>query len=264
MAIRGRRTPQQVATNFDLTFCQIWYDGEAVYASHPDHIREKRGVLQGDYVQSFINGNKFLQQRIRKYRLRGFTISIEANALVIDPSQDLANTCDLSSLKSPRKTSRRRADPVFQTIWKYTALLRFLTNSLKTYVDAKSIYLSDNVSKQLLEIPLEGGPTITSTARPSEEVATSLPVGITWLSFNTKYNVNFATTHMALASNNGYDTDDLYEEKNKYAIAVQWAQKIYGAELTGELAYGRAVNKLLEMHNFPSIFADIEKEIVLP
>ena len=46
MAVRNSRSPLDVVQNFDLTFCQIWYDGTNVFATHPDHIRTKKGYLQ--------------------------------------------------------------------------------------------------------------------------------------------------------------------------------------------------------------------------
>ena len=77
VSIRNRRTPVQVVTNFDLTFCQLWFDGETVYATHPDHIEQRRGQLQGDYVETYLAGNRFLRKRIEKYRERGFEITFD-------------------------------------------------------------------------------------------------------------------------------------------------------------------------------------------
>jgi len=77
VSIRNRRTPVQVVTNFDLTFCQLWFDGETVYATHPDHIEQRRGHLQGDYVETYLAGNRFLRKRIEKYRKRGFEITFD-------------------------------------------------------------------------------------------------------------------------------------------------------------------------------------------
>jgi len=79
MAVRNRRTPIQVAQNFDLTFCQTWFDGTHIYATHPNDIRTKKGTLQGDYVLLFIQGNKFLKHRLEKYGERGYTISMQLN-----------------------------------------------------------------------------------------------------------------------------------------------------------------------------------------
>lgn len=77
MIVRNRRTPLQVVNNFDLTFCQIWYDGEHVYASHPEDVRNKKGTLQGEYVPLYVQGNPFLRKRIKKYINRGYEIKLD-------------------------------------------------------------------------------------------------------------------------------------------------------------------------------------------
>ena len=87
MAVRKRTTPLQVVQNFDLTFCQVWYDGRDVYATHPDHIEQKSGELQGDYVPIYFSGNTFLHRRVRKYLGRGF--KIRANTAGVEATQDL-------------------------------------------------------------------------------------------------------------------------------------------------------------------------------
>jgi hypothetical protein len=84
MAVRNARSPLDVVQNFDLTFCQIWYDGEAVYATHPDHITNRSGELQNDYVDIYMTGNSFLHTRVRKYIERGFTIKIPSETRLKD------------------------------------------------------------------------------------------------------------------------------------------------------------------------------------
>ena len=77
MSLRKSTTPVKVCSNFDLTMCQVWFDGTTVFATHPDHIREKRGYLQNDYINTFIEGNQFLRRRLTKYKNRGFTIEYD-------------------------------------------------------------------------------------------------------------------------------------------------------------------------------------------
>jgi hypothetical protein len=73
-----------VVTNFDLTFCQVWYDGTAVYSDHKQDVLSKRGRLQPAYTQSlFHHFNQFIVDRISKYRQRGYQISYD------NPSQPL-------------------------------------------------------------------------------------------------------------------------------------------------------------------------------
>jgi len=77
MSVRKRRTPVEVCSNFDLTFCQVWFNGTTVFATHPEHIRQKAGFLQGDYIQALLSGNEFLKTRIKKYKRRGFKITYD-------------------------------------------------------------------------------------------------------------------------------------------------------------------------------------------
>lgn len=76
MIVHPNYSLYRIVTNFDLTFCQIWYDGENVRTSHAMDIKTKKGVLQKDYVNAYANGNEFLLHRVKKYQKRGFSISI--------------------------------------------------------------------------------------------------------------------------------------------------------------------------------------------
>jgi len=76
MTIRNSMTPVDVVKRFDLTFCQVWYDGEWVYTEYPEDIKSKIGYLRGDYMKPFLNNNKFLVARYEKYTNRGFTIKM--------------------------------------------------------------------------------------------------------------------------------------------------------------------------------------------
>ena len=62
MVVRNSQSPVDVVKNFDLTFCQVWYDGQKVYATHPLDVKNGTGYLCGDYVEPFLNNNKFLIQ----------------------------------------------------------------------------------------------------------------------------------------------------------------------------------------------------------
>jgi hypothetical protein len=61
---------------FDLTFCQVWYDGDKVYADYPEDVKNKIGSLEDSYTIPLLNMNKFLVERYEKYTNRGFTIKI--------------------------------------------------------------------------------------------------------------------------------------------------------------------------------------------
>jgi len=74
MIIKDDTSVESVVTNFDLTICQVWYDGISVRASHWDDITSKHGSLQPEYHKSYSSGNRFIHQRIKKYVRRGFEI----------------------------------------------------------------------------------------------------------------------------------------------------------------------------------------------
>lgn len=98
MAVRNARTPVDVVQNFDLTFCQVWYDGENVYATHPDHLKHKVGYLQGEYVKLFLRRNHFLRRRVNKYRSRGFTVALDPVALEKLVPSDLMDMYELTKI----------------------------------------------------------------------------------------------------------------------------------------------------------------------
>jgi hypothetical protein len=63
-------------SNFDLTFCEVWYNGINFYANYPSDVMGRIGSLKQDYVESLLSGNAFILKRIRKYRRRGYKINI--------------------------------------------------------------------------------------------------------------------------------------------------------------------------------------------
>lgn len=65
-----------VITNFDLSFCESWWDGDKVYSEDPDGIRLRNGRLKRNYWQAlFRDLNMFTIRRIKKYQKRGFHIT---------------------------------------------------------------------------------------------------------------------------------------------------------------------------------------------
>ena len=78
MIIPDDITLLSVVTNFDLTFCEIWYDGKTVQASDPAGILAKTGKLKKDYVEKLlVYLNHFTIKRLEKYVKKGFTISYD-------------------------------------------------------------------------------------------------------------------------------------------------------------------------------------------
>jgi hypothetical protein len=66
-----------VVTNFDLTFCQVWWDGKRIWSDNIEDIKTKTGSLNKDYINSYLSMNSFIVKRILKYKKRGFTINID-------------------------------------------------------------------------------------------------------------------------------------------------------------------------------------------
>lgn len=126
MCVRNKRGPLAVVNNFDLTFCQVWFDGEHVYASHPDHIREKKGYMQKDYCQKLLQGNRFLQARVMKYLRRGFQIIQSPGVNLDETFQSILeklqyyNECDdvMTGKTQTKEEGQRKFDnPDFQMNW---------------------------------------------------------------------------------------------------------------------------------------------------
>jgi hypothetical protein len=77
MTVRNCRKPEDVARNFDLTCCQVWYDGTNIYANYPEDVKNKTATITKDYAISYLSGNIFLQARSAKYITRGFKLKAE-------------------------------------------------------------------------------------------------------------------------------------------------------------------------------------------
>lgn len=66
---------ESIVTNFDLSFCETWWDGKSTFSSDPYGLRNKTGILKPAYRKSlFEKMNLFIVNRIIKYKNRGFTI----------------------------------------------------------------------------------------------------------------------------------------------------------------------------------------------
>lgn len=76
MELKQGILPLNVVSNFDLTFCQVWFDGEKFYATHSADVRSKKGKLNQDYLATFLAGNTFLKNRFKKYVEKGFSICV--------------------------------------------------------------------------------------------------------------------------------------------------------------------------------------------
>lgn len=67
-----------VVKNFDLTCCQVWWDGDKYDGTHIEITLNKEAFLRKSYVETFIRTfNYFTMNRLNKYTKRGFTIIYE-------------------------------------------------------------------------------------------------------------------------------------------------------------------------------------------
>jgi len=75
MAVRRCRTPLDVVSNFDLTVCQVLYNGKDIMATHLQHVLDKQANIKPDYFATLLQGNCFLRERMNKYIKKGFKIN---------------------------------------------------------------------------------------------------------------------------------------------------------------------------------------------
>ena len=115
VSVRNARNVTDVVQNFDLTICQVWYNGQHMYATHPQHILDMHGELQGDYIELYKTGNRFLRNRIEKYCSRGFTIDRGTRTSCKNAIQKAVNWL-LPSPPAPVMRSRPASYPVLQEV----------------------------------------------------------------------------------------------------------------------------------------------------
>ena len=106
---------ESVVTNFDLTFCEVWWDGFRVCSNNTADIKSKCGYLKSDYIPSYIFMNSFTINRIQKYKNRGFTINIDMT------NSHLLGTLTINNKK--KKTINSCSD-----IWPEFTLFKYLLN----------------------------------------------------------------------------------------------------------------------------------------
>jgi hypothetical protein len=125
-----------VVQNFDLTFCEIWFDGEKIYATDIDGILNKRGTIRQEYKQALLeNFNRFIIKRIIKYTKRGFLIKYDCEG-------EKTVNIPIKSV-SPENIERWVVTYLYKNLMSYgkfflkntreNHFLKFVTNSLQKY-----------------------------------------------------------------------------------------------------------------------------------
>jgi hypothetical protein len=119
-----------VVRNFDLTFCEIWYDGNTVNAVDPIGVLSKTGQLKPDYVSLLlVNFNKFTIKRMEKYKRRGFTITYSCTGSSYD-----VDFYDTKTITTPEEW----------VVYKIFNYIVTETNSISEYIRSPLILLLDD------------------------------------------------------------------------------------------------------------------------
>lgn len=121
MGVRNKNTPLDVAQNFDLTCCQVWQDGEKVYATHPSHALNKVAQLQKEQIPLQIQGNRFLRERLNRYKQSGFQIQLEPSPLPTMPLGERIQKC-FAPIQREAQIQR----------WAKSTLLNFIVTNTST------------------------------------------------------------------------------------------------------------------------------------
>ena len=72
---------ENIVKNFDLSICEIWYDGRTVQGTDPEGIENKIATLRKEYLPALLQHNEFTIKRIKKYKRRGFAIKVNPECI---------------------------------------------------------------------------------------------------------------------------------------------------------------------------------------
>ena len=242
MSVRKRRTPLQVVNNFDLTFCQVWFDGVDIFASHPEDLRTRKGTLQGEYVNLMLNGNKFLKKRMIKYINRGFEIKADPAALVKYGDIKIGKVTCLS----PVKTEKRHEDASFLNRWTMNNFFKWIVDDMPNHPTVDN----QPVSKEMPLYKMREGfyPFfIPDLAARSRYLKDNLPLGEEEVN-----NRAFRYEYTGLDNEDGYDSEE-YESiqkieelaNEKYSLPAKFTPELAG-DLSPQLKFYRYTNLLLQ------------------
>lgn len=93
MVIPDNIDVRTVASNFDLTFCEVWWDGKELGGTNIEDTLNKRGFLRKDYEKYLVEHfNPFILKRIQKYNSRGFDIKYESKCNISNSLIDYGNS----------------------------------------------------------------------------------------------------------------------------------------------------------------------------
>ena len=101
MVLNNGRMPLDVVQNFELTCCQIWYDGQSIHCTHPSNFQLESGfrscTMNADYVPSFLQGSELLRNVHTEYSELGFRVEHDTSiqALNDTPREHDCETMDV-------------------------------------------------------------------------------------------------------------------------------------------------------------------------
>jgi hypothetical protein len=202
MAIRNKTSPLQVVNNFDLTFCQVWFDGVDCYATFPEHVNKREGWVQKEYLPVLFRGNHFIKDRITKYRQRGYKI-LQNPELTPELAKAILERSTRAILDSPpeqcdsvTKPVKRYDDPEFLRKW----VIRIILDDVATYTHA--VARPERYMRPLITEYKFG---IYRSRHDVPEIPGIKKLGDRGYGFETFAGVN---------PDDGYDTDDYTDEPN--------------------------------------------------
>ena len=101
MSIKQGVSPLNVVQNFDLTFCEIWYDGRSINATNLADAAQKKGLLRSDYVKALLDfNNKFIRDRMERYRARGYKITFQLDNMSNVPFATVKSRKSISDMQT--------------------------------------------------------------------------------------------------------------------------------------------------------------------
>jgi len=221
MSVRNARDPLSVVTNFDLTFCQVWFDGRDVYATHPEHIKTKTGELQYDYCMTLLSGNRFLKKRIKKYLERGFTVTFDPK---FDSGDAFSKAIELIGRGHNRnectaEDEDKYHDPVYTQKWYNRIAMRYFLGIRDS---------GNGAVPHLLHIPLNESKYHNQTVRGAEDVGSP-----------------YAIARFEISKDDGYDSDDINEEELKRIAVENYVVAADEGAVTPEMKAARAGTNLV-------------------
>jgi len=230
MIVRSWRTPLQVVNNFDLSFCQVWFDGENVYASHPEDVRNKKGILQGEYVNLFLQGNLFLQNRLQKYRTRGYQVRLDPVRLE-EIGDNILTTIPICGEETREAIMKH---------WTSRVILYWLVGVRDTIIRHEDPLPPSIPHDNILILPLLLHKR--NTMRTIEGDA-FIQARSNRLTYSNNYPIDI----------DGYDSEDYEDDKSFYSVLEHFSGEEWN-ETRGKVEFFRETNKLIETIMWPNTY----------